>query len=171
MFGRKDDFDALLDPIVRIQAGRLRRSLERYYLLAGKADPIRIGLPKGSYPPAFTAVDGATSGPAPKEGLQESRRANDGAIEWPMIVVWPFEFASAPEGDEEVHRLKEGLTVELGRYREARIVPHADEEPSRKEAAHFELRGRIRREADGFVVTPRLIDSTTGEQVWGEVYR
>ena len=53
MFGRKDDFDALLDPIVRIQAGRLRRSLERYYLLAGKEDPIRIDLPKGTYVPTF----------------------------------------------------------------------------------------------------------------------
>src|SRR4051812_7150177 len=35
VFGREGDFDAVLDPIVRVQAGRLRRSLERYYLLTG----------------------------------------------------------------------------------------------------------------------------------------
>src|SRR5262249_6818436 len=46
VFGRKDDFDAVVDPIVRIQAGRLRRSLERYYLLAGKGDTVRIELPR-----------------------------------------------------------------------------------------------------------------------------
>src|SRR6185503_11236328 len=31
VFGRRPDFDGGIDPIVRIQAGRLRRSLERYY--------------------------------------------------------------------------------------------------------------------------------------------
>src|SRR3954454_6690612 len=41
VFGRRTDFDPILDPIVRVQAGRLRRSLERYYLLES-ADPIRI---------------------------------------------------------------------------------------------------------------------------------
>ena len=34
VFGRGEDFDAANDPIVRIQAGRLRRALERYYLVA-----------------------------------------------------------------------------------------------------------------------------------------
>jgi adenylate cyclase len=41
------------DPVVRIEAGRLRRSLERYYLVAGKHDPIRITIPKGGYVPQF----------------------------------------------------------------------------------------------------------------------
>ena len=53
VFGRKPDFDAVIDPIVRVQAGRLRRSLERYYLLSGDIDSIRIELPKGSYAPVF----------------------------------------------------------------------------------------------------------------------
>lgn len=41
------------DPVVRIEAGRLRRSLERYYLVAGAHDPIRITIPKGGYVPRF----------------------------------------------------------------------------------------------------------------------
>lgn len=41
------------DPVVRIEAGRLRRSLERYYLVAGQHDPIRIDIPKGGYAPSF----------------------------------------------------------------------------------------------------------------------
>ena len=56
VFGRRDNFDAIVDPIVRIQAGRLRRSLERYYLLAGSKDPVRIELPKGTYVPVFRAT-------------------------------------------------------------------------------------------------------------------
>ena len=47
VFGRAKDFDANLDPIVRIQAGRLRRALERYYLVAGGDDPVLITVPKG----------------------------------------------------------------------------------------------------------------------------
>lgn len=64
VFGRKSDFDPLLDPIVRIQAGRLRRSLERYYQRAGKRDLVRIHLPRGSYLPAFTEADDSKSGAA-----------------------------------------------------------------------------------------------------------
>ena len=56
VFGRRSDFDAIVDPIVRIQAGRLRRSLERYYLLSGKDDPVRIELPKGTYVPVFRSM-------------------------------------------------------------------------------------------------------------------
>lgn len=56
VFGRDGSFDPLLDPIVRIEASRLRRSLERYYLTAGVCDPIRIDIPKGSYVPSFVAA-------------------------------------------------------------------------------------------------------------------
>ncbi|MEZ5832093.1 MAG: hypothetical protein R3D05_13025 [Dongiaceae bacterium] len=52
-FGRGEDFDPLTDPIVRIEASRLRRSLEHYYLTSGKSDPIRIDIPKGSYAAYF----------------------------------------------------------------------------------------------------------------------
>src|SRR3954447_7959694 len=42
------------DPVVRIEAGRLRRALERYFLLSGHSDPIRIEIPKGAYVPVFS---------------------------------------------------------------------------------------------------------------------
>jgi len=54
VFGRDTDFDAQNDPIVRIEAGRLRRALERYYIMAGAADPVRIDIPKGGYVPIFS---------------------------------------------------------------------------------------------------------------------
>jgi hypothetical protein len=56
-FDRGEDFDPLTDPIVRIEASRLRRSLEPYYLTAGKADRIRIEIPKGSYIATFACAD------------------------------------------------------------------------------------------------------------------
>jgi tetratricopeptide (TPR) repeat protein len=52
--GRAPDFDPQSDPIVRVEAGRLRRALEAYYAVRGAADPIAIALPVGSYVPVFT---------------------------------------------------------------------------------------------------------------------
>jgi TolB-like protein len=68
VFARDDSFDAQSDPIVRIEASRLRRSLERYYLLAGQDDPVRIEIPKGGYMAAFKTTDADaahTAAPAP----------------------------------------------------------------------------------------------------------
>ena len=56
VLGRKADFDPNLDPIVRIQAGRLRRALEQYYGVQGKSDAVVIDVPKGSYVPVFRSV-------------------------------------------------------------------------------------------------------------------
>ena len=53
VFGRGPDFDQLIDPIVSIQADILRRALTRYYQKTGKNDPIRIGIPNGTYVPVF----------------------------------------------------------------------------------------------------------------------
>jgi TolB-like protein/Tfp pilus assembly protein PilF len=70
-------FDSQADPIVRIEASRLRRSLERYYLIAGQDDPIRIDIPKGGYVPTF----------------QRLRRMRDEGA--------PYRHASAPELPEQ----------------------------------------------------------------------
>jgi tetratricopeptide (TPR) repeat protein len=51
--GRGDDFDPQTDPIVRVEATRLRRALNRYYDNGGKHDPVVIELPLGSYVPVF----------------------------------------------------------------------------------------------------------------------
>ncbi|HEV7324438.1 MAG TPA: adenylate cyclase [Bosea sp. (in: a-proteobacteria)] len=53
VFRRDASFDIQNDPVVRIEAGRLRRALERYYLLAGSSDPVLIEIPKGGYVPRF----------------------------------------------------------------------------------------------------------------------
>jgi hypothetical protein len=56
IFGRGASFNPNKDPIVRIEAVRLRRDLETYYLKAGRANPLRITIPKGGYRPAFAYV-------------------------------------------------------------------------------------------------------------------
>jgi len=69
VFGRDSSFDASVDPIVRIAAGHLRRSLEEYYSGGGRRDPIRIILPLGTYAPIFVRQEGF-----PRRALSQIRQ-------------------------------------------------------------------------------------------------
>ncbi|RWC30872.1 MAG: hypothetical protein EOS27_12080 [Mesorhizobium sp.] len=54
VFGRPPSFDASTDPIVRIEATRLRSALAHYYELHGRDRDVSIELPKGRYVPVFS---------------------------------------------------------------------------------------------------------------------
>lgn len=70
VFGRDDSFDPTVDPIVRIEATRLRSALTAFYEGAGAGDRIRIAMPRGGYVPSFSwspereHAGTATEGPA-----------------------------------------------------------------------------------------------------------
>ena len=75
VFGRDHHFDPQLNSIVRIEAGRLRRSLERYYLTSGRDDPVRIDVPQGIYVPTFgkyATEPAVAAAPAPRSELGPS---------------------------------------------------------------------------------------------------
>src|ERR1044072_5217180 len=59
---RDTKFDPQLDPIVRVEATRLRRTIERYYAGPGASDSVIIDLPRGSYVPVFRRRDIASNG-------------------------------------------------------------------------------------------------------------
>jgi TolB-like protein len=61
VFGRPPDFDAQADPLVRVEALRLRQRLTEYYADEGAADPVRIELPRGGY--AVKAVYAGSEAP------------------------------------------------------------------------------------------------------------
>ena len=54
VFDRDANFDQQRDPIVRVEASRLRKTLERYYESCGAENGIRIDIPKGGYAPTFS---------------------------------------------------------------------------------------------------------------------
>jgi TolB-like protein len=57
VFHRKGRFNPARDPIVRVQARRLRQKLVDYYQSEGLLDPVRITMPVGSYVPVFSTID------------------------------------------------------------------------------------------------------------------
>src|SRR3990167_7482593 len=66
VFGKESSFDPRTDPIVRVQARRLRTRLARYYRDEGTAEEVVVALPKGGYAPVFRPRDGA---PAARRSL------------------------------------------------------------------------------------------------------
>jgi Tol biopolymer transport system component len=54
VLGRNPSFDSRSDPIVRVEAGRLRDRLGSYYQTEGEADRVLIAMPKGGYVPEFS---------------------------------------------------------------------------------------------------------------------
>lgn len=88
VFERSGDFDPQLDPVVRIEAGRLRDKLHEYYATEGSRDSIIIELPKGSYVPSIKRTKGASPGASgPHTG---SLAGTEPAVGWvagnPMLL-------------------------------------------------------------------------------------
>ena len=171
VFGRKD-FDQATDPIVSIQANQLRRALERYYLIAGKQDPIRIDIPKGAYVPTFHEQIGVKS-----EETPPSSRIPDVSFEgsWPTLLIRPFQNLT---GDPDKNYLGIGLatelTVELSRYREILVLmsdPEGDTRRASRNVARFVIDGSVRQDEEGIKVTVQLVDAKTNTQIWGETHR
>lgn len=54
VFQRDESFDPQQDPLIRVQAGNLRKRIEQYYQDEGKDDPVIIEIPKGAYSAIFS---------------------------------------------------------------------------------------------------------------------
>ncbi len=168
VFGRREDFDPTVDPIVRIQAGRLRRSLERYYLLSGGSDSVRIELSRGTYVPTLRSLRNG-DGRNTEASLGRQSGATDG---WPLVVMNPFEHDSETAVGDAAERLKDTLCVEVGRYGDVHVVHRRElDELGRTQGGDFALSGHVSRGAHGPRVSVRLVDSRDASQIWAEDYR
>ena len=56
VYGRPADYNPQIDSTVRVEAGRLRTRLQKWYASEGGNEGVRIELPKGGYVPIFHRV-------------------------------------------------------------------------------------------------------------------
>jgi len=87
-----DGFDPRRDSIVRVEARRLRKKLDKYYATEGRLDPVEIGLAAGSYVPTFSR--------------REPAKARAAA---PLLIVLPLRMP----GDGEACGWSIGLAEQL----------------------------------------------------------
>ena len=179
VFARGDDFDAAQDPIVRIQAGRLRRALERYYLVAGGRDPIFIDIPKGRYIPYFSAQ---TSPERRRSDSSAGASSRLGSPTGPSVAVLPLvDLTDDPEQRFFTVGLIEDLATELSRFQDIAVIscqrkpatgvlPTNPVELGKVIGARFILQGTVRRDPQTVKVAMQLIDTAHGRQIWADAY-
>jgi len=170
VFGRKTNFDQATDPIVSIQANKLRRALERYYLVAGKQDQIRIDLPKGSYVPTFLIQPLGESDTSPAQEDQDLGWIGG----WPSVLIQPFEnLTGEAEQDFLVEGLSTELAIELARYQDIVVLIKRNEDNDKshqRPVARFQVRGSVRQDSNIIKVAVQLIDTKTNRHSWGDCY-
>ena len=92
VFDRDESFDPMLDSIVRVQVGRLRKMLAHYYVTAGEPQKILIEIPKGQYGAVFTDLADSADDEPPPDDLPASPQdmvAGDGEpLKVPRFALW-----------------------------------------------------------------------------------
>jgi TolB-like protein len=172
VLGRKPGFDPKTDPAVSIQASRLRKALERYSLVAGGLDPIRIEIPKGTYVPVFHVQEAHGSDETPAMREAEASGETD---PWPTVLVRPFRnLTGDPEQDYIAAGLASELAVELSRYQDIRVWMHGLGGPKANASdsvPRFVIEGSVHKDTAGVKVAVHLIDTSTGTQILGDMHR
>jgi hypothetical protein len=114
--GRGADFDPELDAIVRVNAGRIRRGLARYYGAEGAEDAVVICLPHGKYAPTFSHKPRTNSVPTvdagdligtgrPEHGARAARRLHLLEINTSNRAAFDAQFILIRETLDRSHRL------------------------------------------------------------------
>jgi Tol biopolymer transport system component len=86
LYGKGPEFDGSADPIVRVDARRLRDKLREYYAEFPR-DPIIITLPKGTYQPAFAENLTAQASSVLKLAVPVERRRQNRRLLWRTAVL------------------------------------------------------------------------------------
>jgi serine/threonine-protein kinase len=149
VYDRRTDYDPRTDPIVRVEAARLRARLREYYEVT-PPERVRIDIPKGRYVPLFILVEGAPAQPASDLS----------------ILVSPFRCLSPDPGDQN---FCDGLTEEvlhkLAQNPRLRVITESVAawlEQREGPRARYLLEASVRRAGAEIRVTLHLMELTGG---------
>jgi TolB-like protein len=192
VYGRPPAYDPKFDPVVRMQAAKLRSKLTEYYAGPGTQDSIVIELPKGSYAPVFRPA-----GHRAPPSLQWrwiaagtlAALAVLGLWRWlavraapPSIAVLPFvnvsgvaenEYFSDGLTDEIIQSLStvEGLSVKSRTSSFAwKGKQQAIRDIGKRLEANVVLEGSVYRTADRLRVNAQLIRVSDESSLWSNSY-
>ncbi len=161
VFRKEESFDPRTDPIVRVQARRLRAKLIRYYREEGRADALIFDLPKGGYAPVFKHRD---------TPVMMKRSISTALISRNAIAVQVFADHSPAKDlgyfcqalrDELVHALTQlpGLRV---------LATHDGPADESLRDAVIVLGGSVRQSGDRLRIGVHLIEGARGCYLWSE---
>ncbi|MDJ0820139.1 MAG: tetratricopeptide repeat protein [Desulfobacterales bacterium] len=181
VFGRSKDFDSQVDPIVSVEAGRLRRALEHYYLSDGRNDALRIGIPKGTYVPSFRRNEvGSANDASEVSALRQpdDRDQNTSEFLGPGIAVIVFDSLSKAEGqDFFATGISAQLVANLAQFKDFIVVGpllrRRLENPNQslisigqKYGVQFVLSGSVQQRGKRVRVIVKLLDVKSAANIW-----
>lgn len=169
VFDRKSSYDPRVDPIVRVEARRLRSKLKAYYEGDGRSDPVLIEFPSGGYAPRIRNRDSAPAAAAEAPGII-------------TVAVLPFvELSPQPRNEYFSDGLTEELIHALTKVPGMRVVAwnSAAQMRDRQQDLHSireqlkvgaVLTGSVRIAGPGLRVRAQLIDTESGVYLWSETF-
>jgi len=171
VFGRGKSFDHVKDPIVRIEATKLRRDLERYYLTSGRGERIVIAIPKGCYRPTFEM----------RENVGSSDEFASAARLDPAGVTIASLRLGGTGAESNYLRLRAQLADGLARLGDTAVFVAAEPEVAlldsdtvrrvaRSNGTGFVLSGDVWSQDGQNRLVLRLHDGRTGRLVWSEEF-
>ena len=129
VFGRSSaDFDPRRDPIVRVEAGRIREKLARFYEGEGAAEPYELSIPIGGYLPRV-ARRRVLSGPRP--------------IVRPLAVLPFTDLSGHPDDTGFAAGLADQLIDTLGRSPSLRVVARFSAFKAREKETDLKAIGKL----------------------------
>ena len=163
VFGKETSFDPRSDPVVRVQARRLRARLVRYYVEEGQGDEVLIDLPKGGYSPVFARREA---------GVARRRSLSSAIVNRNTACVLAFEDHSA-EGNLRYfcRGLRDEIINRLSSLTNLRVLAWDGSEaggslhPNGGDAAVV-VTGSVRSSGDTVRVTTQFLDGATGCYLW-----
>ena len=171
-------YDPRLDPIVRVQAGRVRAKLAAYYAQEGAKDRVVVELPRGQYIPRFSVQSTASS-------RAIGALANTEVTAWEANTIAVLPFANHSPADPAADYFSDGLIEKLiralARFPAIRVAARrttfrskgADREPGeagRLLGADKIVKGSVSKADDRLRVAVQLVNVIDGHQLWSEVY-
>jgi TolB-like protein len=176
---RNKDFNPQLDSIVRIHAGRLRRTLNEYYYEKGINDPIRIEIPKGSYHPIFLPAVSLTDSKNTQTVTKETMMS---PAKKPVVAVIPFRNISRNSSrDFFADGLGEQLSTELTWFHNLTVISYYSsryvagltgdiKESARLLGAQYLLSGSVQSDEKHLRIRVQLIQGLNAEQLWAQSF-
>jgi TolB-like protein len=160
VFGKEESFDPRTDPIVRVQARRLRARLVSYYRDEGQNDDIVIELPKGGYAPVFKRR--LSSGIAPPRSLGAALVSRN------TVSVLPFaDHTAAGDLDYFCRGLRQEIIDSLAKVEGLRVLAWDEAAPKSSDAAMV-VTGSVRAAGAAMRVSVQLVDGASGCYLWSE---
>ncbi len=163
---RGPNFDPQVDPIVRVEATRLRRAMALYYAGPGADAAVVIGLGRGSYVPSFSYRRSGPSAALPRPAPQDLPSGNG----MPTLQLQPFEvFGGSRPQAISAASLFTKLCDAFARFDTINITASTGPPPAA--SPDYQLSGSVENRDDGTTnVCCRLLDTRDSTLVWSRIF-